>query len=69
MFGTLQYLTLIRPDIAYAVKFVCQIMQTPRAPHLIVVKSIFWYLKGTFNLGLQHTIAPLIVIHAFCDAD
>lgn len=51
MLGTLPYLTLTRLDVAFAVNYVCQFMQTPRVPHLIVIKRIFWYLKGTLNLG------------------
>lgn len=67
--GSLQYLTLTRPDISYSVHRVCQYMHAPREPHLIAAKRIFRYLKGTLNLGLHLVHTPLIALHGFCDAD
>jgi len=67
--GSLQYLTLTRPDISYAVHHVCQYMHAPREPHLIAVKRIFCYLKGTLDIGLHFVPMPLTALHGFCDAD
>jgi histone deacetylase 1/2 len=39
--GSLQYLTLTRPDISFAVHHVCRFMQTPHDSHLVAVKRIF----------------------------
>ncbi|KAF5464385.1 hypothetical protein F2P56_014463, partial [Juglans regia] len=69
MVGTLQYLTLTRPDVAFAVNFVCQFMQAPREPHLQAVKRIFRYLKGTIHLGLHFIKSPLSAFQGYCDAD
>ena len=44
-------------------------MHAPREPHLIAVKRIFRYLKGTLNLGLHLVHTPIIALHGFCDAD
>ncbi|KAI5343744.1 hypothetical protein L3X38_011620 [Prunus dulcis] len=52
MVGGLQYLTLSRPDISFAVNQVCQFMHNPRSSHLQVVKRIFRYIKGTVAQGL-----------------
>ena len=49
--GALLYLTLTRPDLAYAVQQVCLFMQDPREPHLALVKRILWYVKGTLSSG------------------
>jgi len=47
--GSLQYLSLTRPDIAYAVNKVSQFMQDPRESHWSAVKRILRYLKSTIS--------------------
>jgi hypothetical protein len=44
-------------------------MQTPHDTHLIVVKRIFRYLKGTLNVGLHYIRNPIHELRGFCDAD
>ncbi|CAL8119630.1 unnamed protein product [Prunus armeniaca] len=50
--GCLQYLTLTRPNIAYAVNTVSQFMNASRAPHLVAAKRILQYVKRTVDHGL-----------------
>lgn len=50
--GALQYLTLTRPDIAYATNLLCQKLQTPTVADLARLKRVLRYIKGTINLGL-----------------
>ncbi|KAI5318259.1 hypothetical protein L3X38_037967 [Prunus dulcis] len=68
--GSLQYLTLTRPDISFAVQHVAQFMSIPRTSHLAAAKRILRYLKGTLQLGLvfQSSSSPL-ALHAYSDAD
>ena len=67
--GALQYATLTRPEISFAVNKVCQFMAAPLDSHWAVVKRILRYLKGTLSHGLFLQPAlptrPL-VIRAFC---
>jgi len=67
--GALQYLTLTRPDIAYAVQQVCLFMHDPREPHLALIKRILRYVKGTLNAGLHLGIGSVSSITAYSDAD
>nr|XP_034906623.1 uncharacterized mitochondrial protein AtMg00810-like [Populus alba] len=50
--GSLQYLTITRPDIAFAVNSIAQFMSQPRFPYLIAAKRILRYIKGSLDHGL-----------------
>jgi len=65
----LQYLTLTRPDLAYAVQQVCLFMHDPREPHLALVKRILQYVKGTLSAGLHISTGPVDRQVAYSDAD
>lgn len=67
--GSLQYLSLTRPDIAYAVNQVCQFMQRLSTGHWLVVKRILRYLKGTINFGLHLRPSSSVALHGFSNVD
>jgi hypothetical protein len=46
-------MTFTRPDITYAVQQVCLHMHAPRDSHLVALKRILRYVRGTLHLGLQ----------------
>ena len=50
--GALQYLTLTRPDLCFAVNTVCQHKHTPTNTHFQMVKRVLSYVKGTLSIGL-----------------
>lgn len=54
--GCLQYLTITRPDLAFAVNTVAQYMSTPCSSHMIAGKRILCYIEGTLDFGL--TLCP-----------
>ena len=51
--GALQYLTLTRPDLSYAMQQCCLFMHAPRDAHYQLVKRVLRYVRGTTRLGLQ----------------
>ncbi|KAK9054204.1 hypothetical protein SSX86_025282 [Deinandra increscens subsp. villosa] len=68
MVGALQYATLSRPDISYAVNRVCQFMHAPTENHWVAVKRILRYLAGTSGLGLRFHQKSGATLHAFSDS-
>jgi hypothetical protein len=69
MAGALQYLTLTRPDIAFAVQQVCLHMHAPRDAHLAMLKRILRYVKGTPRMGLLLRATATLTLTAYTDAD
>lgn len=67
--GALQYLTLTRPDISFAVNKVCQFLHAPSITHISAVKRILRYIQGTSNLGLRIWRSKTMIVSAFSDAD
>jgi histone deacetylase 1/2 len=67
--GALQYLTLTRLDITFAVNKVCQFLHAPTTTHLIAVKQILRYIRGTENVGLLIHRTRSMIVSAFSDAD
>ena len=63
--GALQYLTLTRPDLAYAVQQVCLFMHDPREPYLALLKRILRYVKGTLSTGLHIGAGPVSSLTAY----
>ncbi|KAJ4818128.1 hypothetical protein LUZ62_030694 [Rhynchospora pubera] len=67
--GALQYATITRPDIAFAVNKVSQFMHSPTNLHWEAVKRILRYLNGTLTYGLTLKPAINLVLHAYSDSD
>ena len=67
--GSLNYLTITRPDISFAVQQVSQFMQTPRHLHLAAVRRIIRYLLGSSSRGLFFPAGSSLQLVAYSDAD
>ena len=67
--GALQYLSITRPDIAFAVNKLSQFMHKPTLTHWQAVKRLLRYLKHTIQFGLQIYRSSCHTLQAFSDAD
>ena len=62
--GTMQYLSLTRLDISFAVNKLSQFMH-----HWSAVNRVLRYLKGMFTHGILIRKSAFLNLHAFVDAD
>ena len=69
MIGSLLYLTASRPDIMYATCLCARFQADPRDIHLVAVKRILRYLKGTPNLGIWYPKESGFNLVGYTDSD
>ncbi|XP_019173252.1 PREDICTED: uncharacterized protein LOC109168725 [Ipomoea nil] len=67
--GALQYLTVTRPDLSFAVNRVCQHMHSLTTEHWAMLKRVLRYVKGTLHFGLFIRPSSSVAVHAFSDSD
>ena len=67
--GALQYLSLTRPDVAFAVNKLSQFMHKPSQLHWQALKRVVRYLKGTIFHGLLVKRNVPLTLTGFSDAD
>ena len=67
--GGLQYLSLTRLDITFAVNKLSQFMHKPTTVHHQALKRLLRYLHGTLDLGLNIYSNSPLHLHAYSDAD
>lgn len=67
--GALQYLTMIRPDIAFAVNKLSQFLQSPTIHHWTACKRILRYLHGSTTVGLLFKPDSRMLLEGYLDAD
>ncbi|GJU67697.1 hypothetical protein Tco_1253956, partial [Tanacetum coccineum] len=63
------YLTTRRPDIQFSTCLCARYQANPKESHLITVKRIFRYLKGTPNLGLLYPKCLGFDLKGYLDSD
>ncbi|XP_028098600.1 uncharacterized protein LOC114298276 [Camellia sinensis] len=66
--GGLQYLTITRLDLAFAVHQACQYMHSSTQVHFVMVKRLLRFVIGTLQYGLTFSTGAFD-LHVFSDAD
>ena len=69
MIGALQYLSLTRPDISFAVNKLSQFMHSPTQNHWTATKRLLRYLKNTIFHGINIHETSNTTLTCFSDAD
>jgi hypothetical protein len=69
MISSLLYVTTSRPDVMQAVGQVAQFQAAPKESHVLAVKRIFRYLKGTKEFGLWYPKGKDLSLIPYIDAD
>jgi hypothetical protein len=67
--GALQYVTLTRHDLSFAVNRVCQFLHYQMIIHWEKFKRILWYAKGTLGHGLKIVIPSSLILSRFSNVD
>jgi hypothetical protein len=67
--GALQYLTLMQPDLSFAINRVCQFLHNPTTVHWERVKRILRYVRGTVWHGIKLVKSSSMVLGGFSDTD
>jgi Reverse transcriptase (RNA-dependent DNA polymerase) len=67
--GALQYATITRTDLSFAVNKAPQFMHSPTTNHWSAVKRILRYIRGTLHHGTTVHSDSSTTLHAYSDAD
>lgn len=66
--GRLHYLTITRPDIAFATKLLIQFMHSPKISHTDTYMKMVRYVKREPGLGILMNVDVNDQLTAYCDA-
>ena len=69
MIRKLQYVVHTSPDIALGVRIVARFSTKPKENHMMEIKRILRYLKGTEDYGLWYKLGVNLDLKVFNDVD
>ena len=69
LIGRLLYLTIMRPDITFAVKYLSQFLSCPTYVHMQAANRVLRYLEYNHGQGLFFSVDSEICLIAFADSD
>eukprot|EP00253_Pinus_taeda_P016166 PITA_16166 len=67
--GSILYVTASRPDVMWVVGLVARLQEAPKESHILAIKRILRYLKGTMEYGLWYPKGTDLFIQAYTDVD
>ncbi|GJW04891.1 uncharacterized mitochondrial protein-like protein [Tanacetum coccineum] len=67
--GKLIYLTITRPDIAFAAQLLSQFSHSPHTSHLKALQRVLRYIKLGPCQGLFFSMSNSLALQAYCDSD
>ena len=69
MIGSLLYVTTSRPDVMQAVGLVVRFQANPKEAHVLEIKRIFRYFKGTTYFGIWYLKGNELTLVSYIDVD
>ena len=69
MIGSLLYVIASRLDVMHAVGLVARFQANPKETHVLAIKRIFRYLKGTTEFGIWYPKGNELTLVAYTDVD
>ncbi|GJT51071.1 uncharacterized mitochondrial protein-like protein [Tanacetum coccineum] len=67
--GKLIYLTITKPDIAFAAQLLSQFSHSPHTSHLKALQRVLRYIKLSPGQGLFFLRSNSLTLQAYCDSD
>ena len=67
--GRLVYLSITRPELAYAVHTLAQFLKEPRDDHWLAALAVVRYLKGSPGQGIFLSATNNLQLTGWCDSD
>ncbi|GKD22444.1 retrovirus-related pol polyprotein from transposon RE1, partial [Tanacetum coccineum] len=67
--GSLLYLTISRPDLAFAASFLSRFMGEPSSSHLGAAKRVLRYVKGSLDLRIMLERNKVVKLERYADSD
>ena len=70
LIGSLKYLTHTRPYLIFSVGFLSRFMEHPTSEHMLALKRVLRYIKGTLDYGLVYKKGQVVAqLIGYTDSD
>ena len=69
MIGSILHVTTSRLDVMHAVGLVARFQENPKETHVLAIKRIFRYLKGTIEFHLWYPKGNELTLASYTDAN